>query len=294
MEYNVFKNLIMEQLHSHFGTSKEITIKSFQKNNGVEYEGIVILDKQMNISPTIYLDYYFREYQNGQSFDDVFLELLDDYEDHCPDTSVDVSFFTQFDHIKPKIVFKLIHQEKNQRLLEDIPHIPYLDLAIVFYALYESMDLGTGRILIHNEHLERWGTTALELLEIAKINTPVLLPFEFKNIMDVLMDQSNSFFDFDQLGDIPLYVLTNRLRLFGASCMLYPKLLAYIGQTLDSDYYILPSSLHELIIIPAKDMSELRELSQMVDHINENDVITEEVLSDHAYYYERETEEVLF
>jgi hypothetical protein len=89
---------------------------------------------------------------------------------------------------------------------------------------------------------------------------------------------------------VPMYVLTNRSHYYGAACMLYPKLLKCIGEGLDSNFYVLPSSVHELIILQDLGMEDAATLMDMVKEVNATEVKEEEVLSDSVYYYDREKE----
>ena len=69
--------------------------------------------------------------------------------------------------------------------------------------------------------------------------------------------------------------------------MFYPHVLEMIGEILKEDFYILPSSIHEMIILPKSREIAKEELDAMIQDINHTQVDTEEVLSDHAYLYER-------
>ena len=91
---------------------------------------------------------------------------------------------------------------------------------------------------------------------------------------------------------VPMYVLTNRQRLNGACCILYQDVLKQVAGRLGDSLYILPSSIHEVIAIPASASGNPKELSQLVQEINIAEVAPEEVLSDHAYYYDRELDEI--
>ena len=91
----------------------------------------------------------------------------------------------------------------------------------------------------------------------------------------------------------PMFVLTNSEGLFGASCMLYDQLIHSYAERFQSDFYILPSSIHEVILVPAF-KNELMDLfSEMVREVNQSQVAAEEILSDHAYYYSREKDTIL-
>lgn len=283
MQYETFKSLVMEQLHSHFRESKKITIQTITKNNGIKLDGLVILDREFNIAPTIYLNYYYTKYQKGTSFSEVFQELLDNYDENRPISSINVTFFTDFEKVQHKIVYKIINYEKNKELLQAVPHFNYLDLAIVFYCLVHTGQNGNASILINNQNMERWNTTPEKLMELACKNTPQLLKYELKSMESILAEETN----ITQHNLYPMFVLTNTFRLNGACCMLYKNLLRHISDQMGSDFFILPSSIHEVILLPANDISAITELSDMVKEINNTEVSEEDILSDHAYYYSR-------
>lgn len=283
MHYKAFKHRILDELQSHFQESKKISIQEIIKNNGTKYDGLVILDEGFNIAPTLYLNYYFELYQNGTSFINVFEELLFNYESNRPIASIDVSFFTEYELVKNRIVYKIVNYEKNQELLEQIPHVLYLDLAIIFYCLVHSDETGNASILIHNQHMERWNTTTDQLMELANINTPFLMEYSLRSMESILSNESTI-----PVPDLyPMYVLTNYSKLNGASCILYQDLLKELSSQTESDFFILPSSIHEVILIPAYSKNAIHELSCMVKEVNQTQVSPDEILSDHAYYYSK-------
>lgn len=284
MKYETFKHLVVEQLQSYFKESIKITIEQIKKNNGLCLDGLIILEKDMNIAPTIYLNYYFEKYESGSSFSEVFEELLSDYEENRPLRSINVSFFTEFDRAKTQIVFKLVNYNKNKDMLTDIPYFHYLDLAIVFYCLVHDDLIGNASILIQNRHIQRWAINEKQLLELAIENTPRLLKYEIRSMQSILSSET----DMDVTDLHPMYVLTNTCRLNGACCILYKNLLQNFADSIKSDFYILPSSIHEVILLPSNDKSSIHEISRMVQDVNQKQVSPEELLSDHAYYYSRE------
>lgn len=297
MEYETFKQVIVERLKYDIPNPKKISIQTVYKNNGLYLDGLVIMENNCNISPTLYLNYYYESYREGTSFQQVYETILENYQQNKPSQSIDVRFFTQFENAKSKIALKLINYEQNKELLKDVPHIPFLDMAIVFYCLI-SMDsqAGNATILIHNSHLSYWNTSLEELFETAKRNTRKMLPARLNNMNDVLRDLSGKhmlFPPFQPDEDIyPMFVLTNPINLYGAACILYEDLLKDYARQAETDFYILPSSIHEVILIPAIDPSCQQELSQMVKEVNHSQLLEEEILSDHAYYYSRESNEI--
>jgi len=84
-----------------------------------------------------------------------------------------------------------------------------------------------------------------------------------------------------------MFVLTNISRINGAACMLYEDVLSNFANSIDSDLYILPSSIHEVIIVPQVNNLDKTELCQMVKEVNAEGVADDEILSDHVYVYNR-------
>ncbi len=286
MQYETFKYLVLEKLHMHFQDTRQISIQEIIKNNGRKLDGLVILEQGFNIAPTIYLDYYYMKHENGNSLSDVLDELIENYEAYRPATPIDVSFFTDFEKVKHRIVYKVVNYEKNKRLLENIPHFPFLDLAIVFYCLVHSNEGGNATILIHNQHMNRWNMTSEQLMELACINTPDLLEYELRSMESILGESAPTHI----LNPYPMFVLTNYSRLNGACCMLYKNLLRNIAKKMECDFFILPCSIHEVILVPTWNMSAIAELSALVKDVNGKEVSEDEVLSDHAYYYSRKND----
>jgi len=84
-----------------------------------------------------------------------------------------------------------------------------------------------------------------------------------------------------------MFVLTNERRFCGAAVMLYSKLLHKIAMRLGKDLLIIPSSIHEVIIMPDRGEYSIEELSNFVRNINEEAVEQEERLTNHIYIYRR-------
>lgn len=169
MNYSTFQTVIMERLERDIPDPKHISIQQVTKNNGIVLDGLSIMENDCNISPTLYLNYYYDSYKHGVAFQDVYQSLLRDYQNHRPSGNIDPSFFTDFSNIRDKIALKLIHYERNKILLKDVPHIRFLGLAIVFYCLI-NMDItqGSATILIHHSHLKNWNMQTDDLFEIAE------------------------------------------------------------------------------------------------------------------------------
>ncbi len=285
MDYQQFVVAIKEKIAQSLGSGMDLQIHTALKNNGKERTGISISDKTVNISPTIYLEEYYRQFENGLSIETITSSILDVYQEVRLEHSWKIEPLKTLSEIQPKISYKLIHAKKNETLLQTLPHIPYLDLAIVFYILFEVEETGTATIPITHDFLNLWGITLTELHDIASKNAPTLLPALFKPMRVVIEELLGSSCDESIQDNDIMFVLTNPLRNFGAACILYPGILEQIACQLGENFFILPSSIHEVIIIAESQSPKQEDLQDMVRDINETQVDIEEFLSDTIYYY---------
>ncbi len=300
MNYEIFKETILTRLEEDIPGPKQIRIQQIHRNNGELLDGLVILENSANISPAIYLNRYYVDLKQGRSFREIYQRILDCYRKNRTDQRIDVRFFTDFERIRPRIAAKLIHREKNMgSLSENVPHIPFLDLAIVFYCLFPvDSDIGNATILLDRSHLALWKITAEELYPIAMENSQRLMPPQLRSINQVLREMTgpagypSSPLPEDPL--FPMYVLSNEENLFGAVCIAYDGLIRSCADRFGSDLYILPSSVHEVILVPLTGEERMESYSDMVREVNRSQVAPEDVLSDHAYYYSREKDEILY
>lgn len=193
---------------------------------------------------------------------------------------------------KSEILYQLINREKNRRMLEDIPNISYLDMSIVFY--YWKDARRDCACLINNQEMTQWGFTTQELEQAAAYNTPRAMPVDFRSMEEVIAELfgEEEFDNDDDSEEIPMHILTNKDKFFGAAAILYPQVLWAVSHTLQDDLYILPSSIHECIIVPASVECTRKELEIIVRDINQSQVPEEEVLSNHVYVY-RKDEDIL-
>ena len=294
MTYDTFKEQILAGMKARIPLAS-LSIQSVVKNNNVQLDGLTIMEGGTNLSPTIYLNYFYETYQNGVEFSSILDTILHTYQSNKPRGKIDTSFFTDYANVRPHIAYKLIHYERNRHLLADLPHFRYLDLAIVFYCLVSSSPSGNATILIRKVHLRFWNISPTQLFDAAKENTPRLLSYDLRNMNDLMEELlapahstlSDPDIKKEDAAICPMYVLTNQNKLNGASCILYEHLLEHFADRLCCDLYILPSSIHEVILIPATSDTSYQELSQMVQEVNDTQVSPEEILSDHVYYFSR-------
>lgn len=294
MEFTNFKDAVKSEVEGRIGDDYTVTINDAVKNNGVTLSGLTVESKDSNVSPVIYLDGYYQAYESGDAeFEEIISDILMVYEKNKMDHMVDMSQFLNYENIRGKVVYKLINADKNTELLQHIPHIAFHDLSIVFQVLITSESFGCAAILIHNKHLEIWNVSLDELYEDACLNTPILNRYEIKDMEDVIREIMPTA-EIEQLP-VSMFMLSNNHRFHGAACMLYPDLLKRVSGTINSSMYIIPSSVHEVLLIPAKkaDESESRHIKDIVMEVNGTQVVEEEILSYSVYFYDRNADEII-
>lgn len=202
-----------------------------------------------------------------------------------------LDWLLNFDHVKDKLVCTLINTEANEELLKDRPHLAFLDLSIVFKCIIGQDGDATIQMPVYNTHMRVWDVTLEELYDIAMENTPKLLEYEVEDIQTIvkeLMQVPCAKEDNEPLGidDISMYVLSNKARVDGAACILYPQLLSDIANKFHSNYYVIPSSIHEVLLVPAEDYEYAEDIKQMIREVNDAEVDVTERLSYSLYYYD--------
>ncbi len=279
--------------------------------------------KDEKATPTIYLREFYEDYREGRYIDDICEEIVETYKSGMSrfENEIDIEEFTDYEKVKDQIFLKLVNQEMNARLLKDVPWREYLDLGVVYYVAV-STDECSATVLIHNDHLAHWGISEKELHEKAWANTLEKRKPEILRMKDVIKDMiieritgSTDILaeDVDYNGKtkdeieemvneeiekverqkpMEMYILTNDIKTNGAVCMMYPNVLKDFAEDHGLDLFIIPSSIHEVLLVPKKSGTAKR-LNEILNDVNKNSLDSVEILSNRIYSYNRELDEVI-
>lgn len=291
-----FYESVAESVSEVLGSEVIVEIQEVTKVN-LSLDGLTIRKRNESIAPTIYLNQYFNQFNDGRTMDDIVKDIIRVYENNQPENIMDVfktEDFYDFDKMKEKIVLKVINTERNLDLLEQVPHLDMegLGLSVVFYVSIMTGEQSAG-ILIKNEHLRLWEKKVSDLISLAEINTNRMHAFTIKSINEVLSGMFG--FEEDLITDGPaFYVLTDENMTFGASQLYLKDKIREFAKQQDCDVYILPSSIHELLLLRA-DFPNLEPsyLKEMVYEVNTTQVSEEEFLFDGAYKFELATDKII-
>lgn len=290
MDFNVFTDNIVNVLQQRMGHEYDVKVTKVTKNNDIELTGVVLMKESDNLSPTIYLDGLFAEYQDGAYIEDLAEQIIRFYKEQLPAGRLDMDFFQNFEQVKDRIFYKLVSFDKNKRMLEKLPYYKWNDLAIIFYYAMEEERIGRASITIHNQHLKMWEQSLDTLYAVAQENMKRSMP-ELLVSMKELLEETTGL----KMGEdtyLPMYVLTNQEKVYGAAAMLYSDQMKKLAERWQMDLLILPSSIHEVLLLPDDGQNEYAFYRQMVEEVNTTQVEPEEVLSYSLYRYCREKAEI--
>ena len=269
----------------------KIQVSPVYKNNDQRFDSLSVFEKNQTVSPSIYLNHFYEIYQDTSDLEGTFRIMENFYRSHLKDLPAFPLDFLNFDKLKPQIGCRLLSVKRNRHLLEDLPFLPFLDLAMVFFYLVSSSDSGQASILITKKHLECWGISQNTLWESAMQTAPSAYPPLLISLPDLLFELTASASGAEM--SLPLYVLTNEEKFYGASAMLYPDVLSDFSQKMKSDLYIIPSSIHEVLLLPVNAIGYPEQLDLLIQEVNKDHLAPEDILSDHAYYYSRLEKRIL-
>lgn len=214
---------------------------------------------------------------------------------------------TSFDKVKDRIVCRLVNPKRCKPAIDQLVHKRFLDMAMTFRIIVSFEEAEESTLIsmpISNMLFSEWGITVDQLYEIAAKNTVRIFGAETLSMTDILLSQiapeEREIFR-QILDDAPLkkYVLSNRTRTYGAALMFCSDEIKKRAEAWGSDVLILPSSVHEVILLPMITQDQVNindpdEVNAMVNSINHEYLCdNEEVLSDHSYCYIRSLDKII-
>lgn len=279
------RNRILDYMPDQYG-DWNVNVGQVVKNNGLNITGMSI-NNGKGAFPTMYLEESYLRYQSGVGMQEILQGLASAYEQairECPNVRLDMSF----ESVKDMIFCAVVNAESNQEKLKEIPFDIREDLAVTYRVLVPVDEGGDGSVLIHNSYLQEWGIDKNALQKLARENMRKLLPMEIHSMEEVMARLFEGDMGEGFLSDRGMYVMSNNRLFLGAAYMFDEEALNRAAGHLGGSFYILPSSIHELILLRDNEMINKDALKQMVQDINLLMVSPTEVLSNEIYYYDSE------
>lgn len=298
MKYEIFKEVVADTFKDYLPEqykNMEVQVVSVNKVNRV-LDGINLITPgaNKNVSPTIYINDMYDHYKFCNDLKEAIrsgAERMVKAFSICPEMPK-----VELSEAKDNIVFQLVNTEQNRDMLADIPHREYQDLSVIYRWVVKIEDEGVQSIMLRNTLAEQLGLNEEQLFKLAAENTRRIFPPVVKSMNDVIremfvkdgmpMEVAEMMIE-EMAADNVMYVISNSTGINGAVSMLYENELHKLANQMGDDLYVLPSSIHEVIAVPAS-LGEPNELAEMVSEINMNQVALEERLSNQVYHYDKD------
>lgn len=305
MSFEEFKDSVVENIKEYLPEKYEnadVVLSTITKNNDTQFTSISISSEDSKTFPNVYLDEFYEAYEHGVDFDDIVRKLADVYSRN-DNIEFDANDLMDYESIKDKITCKLISAENNSEYLSNKPHTNIEDLAVAYSIVLGTEDNAVCSVMIDNKMLDNYGISVEELHNVAISNLSDQ-DYSFKTMMETIMESMfpAGFPVNDPLlsamlpseADFPnMYVLTNGTGVHGASEILNPKIMDEISDKLGGDFVVLPSSVHETMILPMSEVSDRETLENIVQEANVGCVKPSDRLSDHVYQYDSKNHELV-
>lgn len=265
-------------------TNVTIDIRDVRKNNGLMLTGLTIKRANSNIAPTIYLESFYDEYCHSLDFDGTIISIARAYENslnqEIPNLNLD-------DLTEESIIGVLINTWNNQELLEDVPSISIYDNRFKVVFRY-TVDIGgsSGSILITDDIAAAKGYSDEALCTIALKNAEKNVTLQsMESVLNLLMGGDDSITGINT----GMFVLGNTDNHYGAFSILTETAQEKLMEQFTGNLVVLPSSIHELIILPFEMVSTsfFQELNSIIHQVNESEVAPDEILDDEFFILQR-------
>ena len=288
--YTFMKYSVQDMLNER-GVEGKVELQEVMKNNDQVLTGLVIRTEGECISPCIYLNDMFERYQEGYPLNYMANEVADLMED-ARNPEIDFSKITNYENAKEYLSIRVVGIEENEQWLADKVWEPMGDFAKVCYLDFGEQSDGHMTAVVTMGNMAVMGVTKEQMLADAQKNLNNK-DHVFMSISAMMAEMMVGLQEMapEEYGP-PLYVLTNKEKTQGAAMIARPDIMKEIGDKFGCDYYVLPSSCHEVLVMPVSAGVELEMLSAMVHEVNETEVSPQEKLSDKVQYYDREREQL--
>ena len=277
-------------------------------NQTGEYTGLVLRTEEENIAPVINLDEMYEKYGLYEELEMLMAVANDVTEIYESEDKIRVENMRQdvirvrddYEYAKGKLFLSMASMPRKESSFSDL-HKQVGDLQvqvrIMIGQMWTQNEAVNASIVVNEELLRNWEKGFDEVYEEATKNMPNILPTIIEPIEEVTGKMLQDM-DFAFMDESPLLIVRNQSMNHGAANLFLPGVMDEVAERVGGSYMILPSSVHEVLILPpvmmegGLDADIIAEIEAMIHEINEAVVSPEDRLSDHAYYYDAERKEL--
>ena len=251
---------------------------------------ISVTPEGSRVGVSINLEDAFLDYQTGSQFTAVMNRLADTLVGTLGEREqFDLGFLDDYSAVKDMLTVEVVGKDQNAEMLQSVPHQEMEDLAAVYRIDLGETENGNATVLITNEMMRNYGLTPDQLHKDALDAAQHTMKYSIRSMDEVLMGMAQRLgIEEDQpvMFSSPLYVATTERDMFGAGVLAVPSFFEDAAEKLDGNFYVLPSSVHEILLLPDRFAPEPQLLKEMVQDVNANEVDPKDRLSDNVYHYD--------
>ncbi len=298
MYYHEFREELLQMMREQADEAVRIELIERTKLNGQIRYALMLHREENACSPVIYLEEVYEEFCLGKPMEKIAEKLWLIYSEEMKDNMKylcdHISCMQDFADAAPGLYVRIMHFEKNRELLKDVPCRRTQDLALTVYYLVGQPDGQVrGTVTLRDEHVRDWNVPFDEVIERAIGNTRKAEGMYWNTLEAVLNHEKLRVFPeklpYSRTG---LHVLSGQTGVWGATVAFLPGAADAIHEALGEEFYLLPSSIHEVIIVPFSRAVSRTLLAQTVKDVNRLEIPCEEILSDHIYRYNAEEKQL--
>lgn len=287
MGYEEFMMRVIDEMRDRFPEA-DLSVQEVSKLQGQSYTGLSVRPENSAIGATLNLKEFYEAFDSGLPMEEVMNRIqysVDMAIRHMP--NYDARMLANYEQIKDTLTIELVPVAGNEEELSQIPHRNMADLAAVYRFELESNAQGTASVLITNNMLAGYEITADQLHADALESSAKNYPAKLLNMSETVHEMIGSMADPLFTDESPsLWVATTGDGQYGAGVIQYPGFLDQAAEILGGDFFVLPSSVHEVLLVPDNGTMELDYLEKLVRTVNAEDVVPAERLSDNVYHYD--------
>ena len=286
-----FAKELKETIKKLIGEEYKVEIYRTEKVNIEKVHALVIFNSEDKVSPTFYIEKFYKKYQQGKAtIQEMAESIVHTYQCNTNLFRLQKDF-NNGEWMKEHLFLQLINSSKNRKLLQNSVYMDFGEFALVLYVMVSNDEEGLYKLKVTTDMCQRFGWNEKDILNYALENTMHLFPYNVSTLHELLQKAVNSIGIFPDMnipkvpGAPEITVLTNNVCVNGATAIFYPGVLKEIAEKRGTSLFLLPSSIHEFIIMEDDGICNPEELKYMVQEVNGSAVPPEEVLSDDIYYY---------
>ena len=291
MDYEQFLEYVAKDLQNRI-PDINVQILDVNKLQGESYRGISVSPEGSNAGVTMDLLSRFQMLQDNMLPLKTIIMDIEESVTNAMDKipRVDPMMLQDYDQMKHTLVMQAVPIEPNRALLDTLPHKALEDMAIVYRFHLEHSDHEDATVLVTNQMLQNYGVTANQLISDADIYAPQNNPVLIRPLSEVLAEMSGGMFTPEEVEAPPLLVATVPGLVNGAGILGYPAFFKEAARQIGGDFFVLPSSVHEVLLFADDGSRSAQELNAMVSAVNSQEVLSEDQLGNEAYHYDAQAQ----